>query len=275
MTEASAASPAGARDARWRPAPAVRISAVVHAASAGALVVHPESWPWITGMLGCNWLGLLTAVFFPRGRLLGPNLVRLPEAAARRGEIGLTFDDGPHPQITPRVLDLLDRHGAKASFFCVGEKVAAHPEVARDIARRGHSVESHSHRHSNAFALYGLGRLRRDVQAAQAVIAGVTGREPRFFRAPAGFRSVLVDPVLAALGLRYVSWTRRGFDTVDRNAARVLRRLTRGLAAGDILVLHDRVPWVLEVLPLLLDRLDAQGLKPVSLPAACGDGPAP
>ena len=69
------------------------------------------------------------------------------------------------------MLDILDRYGAKASFFCVGERVAAHPEVAREIARRGHTVESHSHRHSTTFALYGLGALKREVQAAQAEIA--------------------------------------------------------------------------------------------------------
>ncbi len=256
----------------WRPAQVLRMSALVHAAAAVAAALHPESWLWITGLIAGNYLVLALAVFFPRSSLLGPNITGLPPAAARRDEVCITFDDGPHPDITPRVLDVLDRYGAKASFFCVGEKVAAHPEIAREIARRGHTVESHSHRHANAFALYGLSALRREVQAAQAVIAGATGREPRFFRAPAGFRSPLLDPVLAALGLRYASWTRRGFDTADGNVPRVLRRLTRGLAAGDILLLHDSVPRALDVLPLLLEELGRRGLKTVSLPAGCGDG---
>src|SRR5262249_13231942 len=151
--------------------------------------------------------------------------------------------------------DILDRYDAKASFFCVGERVAAHPQIAREIARRGHTVESHSHHHATTFALYGLGALRREVWAAQAVIAEATGPEPRVFRAPAGFRSPILDPVLGRLGLSYASWTRRGFDTADCDAARVLRRLTRGLGAGDILLLHDSVPRVIEVLPLLLEEL--------------------
>jgi peptidoglycan/xylan/chitin deacetylase (PgdA/CDA1 family) len=192
--------------------------------------------------------------------------------------VSLNFDDGPDPDVTPRVLDLLDRHHARASFFCVGEKAAAHPEIVREIARRGHSVENHSHRHPNAFAFYGMRGLRREVDAAQSVIARITGRPPMFFRAPAGFRSPLLDPVLAATGLRYASWTRRGFDTVDGNAAAVLKRLTRGLAAGDVLLLHDGgrartsagEPVVLAVLPALLERLAAAGLKSVPLPAACG-----
>jgi len=143
----------------------------------------------------------------------------------------------------------------------------------REIARRGHSVENHSHRHSNAFAFYGLGRLQREVDAAQAAIAGIIGRAPAYFRAPAGFRSPLLDPVMAVCGLRYVSWTRRGFDAVHRNADAVLQRLTRGLQPGDILLMHDGAPVVLAVLPALLDQLAARGLKPVTLPDAFRDGP--
>jgi peptidoglycan/xylan/chitin deacetylase (PgdA/CDA1 family) len=271
VTQVYAGSQAGANGGR-RPALALRLSALAHAAAVLFVALHPDAWPWGAAVLGCNYAALGIAVFFPRSSVLGPNIVRLPRAAAERGEVCITFDDGPHPDITPRVLDILDRYGARASFFCVGERVAAHPEIAREIARRGHTVESHSHRHATVFALYGLRALRREVQAAQAVIAHATGREPLFFRAPAGFRSPVLDPVLGALGLRYASWTRRGFDTVDCNVARVLRRLLRGLAAGDILLLHDSVPRVVDALPPLLAELHARGLKPVSLPAGCDHG---
>jgi peptidoglycan/xylan/chitin deacetylase (PgdA/CDA1 family) len=274
MTQAYAGAPARANGARG-PALGLRILAALHAAGALVLALQPDSWPWVATLLACSYGVVSAAVFFPRSSLLGPNIVRLPEAAIRRAEVCITFDDGPHPGITPRVLEILDRYGAKATFFCVGERVVAHPEIAREIVRRGHTVESHSHRHAAVFALYGLRAMRREVQAAQAVIAQVTGREPRFFRAPAGFRSPLLDPVLARVGLDYASWTRRGFDTVDRSAARVLRRLTRGLGAGDILLLHDSVPWVVDVLPALLDDLRAHALRPVSLSAGCGDGREP
>jgi peptidoglycan/xylan/chitin deacetylase (PgdA/CDA1 family) len=271
VTQAYASAQARANGAR-RPAPALRLSALVHAAVVLGVALQPDAWPWGLATLAANYVALGVAVFFPRSALLGPNISRLPRAAIERGEVCITFDDGPHPDITPRVLDILDRHGAKATFFCVGERVAAHPDIAREIARRGHTVESHSHRHAPVFALYGLRGLRREVQAAQRVIAQATGREPVFFRAPAGFRSPVLDPVLVSLGLRYASWTRRGFDTADRNAGRVLRRLTRGLAAGDILLLHDSVPRVVEVLPPLLAELRERSLKPVSLPAGCDDG---
>lgn len=271
----------GSMAGRWRPAPAIRVSMTLHAAGAIALAVHPAWWPWVLGGLAGNHLVLIAAALWPRGRLLGPNLNRLPAGALGRREVALTFDDGPDPEVTPRVLELLDRYQAKASFFCIGEKAAAFPETVREIARRGHSVENHSHRHSSAFAFYGMFRLRREVEAAQAIIAGITGRTPAFFRAPAGFRSPLLDPVLAKRGLRYVSWTRRGYDAVGRNPVAVLQRLTRGLSAGDVLLLHDGArarteagdPLVLAVLPALLDQFAASGLKSVSLPTACRDDP--
>jgi peptidoglycan/xylan/chitin deacetylase (PgdA/CDA1 family) len=227
----------------------------------------------VLGALGANHLALFFAVLCPRGQLLGPNLVRLPAAAVRRREISLTFDDGPDPEVTPRVLELLDRYQAKASFFCIGERAAAHAELVKEIARRGHSVENHSYHHYNAFAFFSISRLRREVDAAQGAVAAITGRSPAFFRAPAGFRSPLLDPVLASRGLRYVSWTRRGFDAVSGNSTRILRELTRGLAAGDVLLMHDTVPVVLSVLPALLEQVSAQGLKAVSLASACADEP--
>jgi peptidoglycan-N-acetylglucosamine deacetylase len=266
----------------WRPTPVVRLSMLLHAAAAVSVAAAPASWPWALGAVLGNHLFLTLAVFWPRASLLGANLARLPAQAAARGEVCITFDDGPDPEVTPQVLDLLDRHQAKASFFCVGERTLAHPDIVREIARRGHSIENHSQRHSYVFAFYGLLRFKRELEEAQAVIAGVAGRAPRYFRAPMGLRSPLLDPVLARCGLRYVSWTRRGFDSVHRDPRSVLRRLARSLAAGDILLLHDSrsaraddgTPVVLMVLPELLALIKSKGLKPVSLTRALDDGSA-
>ncbi len=117
--------------------------------------------------------------------------------------------------------------------------------------------------------------MRTEIYAAHAALAGNAGREPEFIPAPARFRSPQLYPLLARRGLTYASWTRRGYDAVARDPDRVLARLTRGLAAGDILLLHDGAPLVLAVLPALLERLVAAGLRSVSLPAAFEAAPDP
>lgn len=261
---------------RWRPAPFIRVSIGLHAACLAGLILWPEAWRLVVAALVVDHAALSLAGFFPRSRLLGPTIVRLPDEAARRGEVALTFDDGPDPLVTPRVLDLLDRHGARASFFCVGERATRHPALVREIVRRGHSVENHSHRHAWSFGARLPSRIRRELAQAQAAIAAAAGTKPRFVRAPFGFRSPFVDPALAGASLPHVAWTRRGYDTVCRDPATVLRRLLRGLAAGDVLLLHDGAsarmrqgePVVLAVLPGLLDALARRGLRAVSLPMA-------
>jgi peptidoglycan/xylan/chitin deacetylase (PgdA/CDA1 family) len=261
----------------WRPTPAIRVSAAVHLTALTGFALAPASWDYIAAVLAGNHLVLGLAGMWPRSTLIGSNLRRLPEDSAARGEIALTFDDGPDPVVTPIVLDLLDRHEAKASFFCVGVKAAAHPSIVQEIARRGHSVENHTQTHPAAFAAYGVRRLRREIECSQETLAAICGRRPTFFRAPAGLRSPLLDPILARRGLQYVSWTRRAFDTIDHNPVTVLKRLAHGLAAGDVLALHDapatlarnELPVVREVLPRLLDKMEAAKLRPVSLPTAC------
>ncbi|MDJ0389525.1 polysaccharide deacetylase family protein [Roseomonas sp. E05] len=239
----------------------------------------PALWPWVLCGLAANHLALTLAGMCPRSPLLGPNLSRLPQACASAGQVALTFDDGPDPEITPRVLDLLEAHQARASFFLIGQRTARHPALVREILRRGHSVENHTHSHPLHFAALGPGGQRREILRAQAAILEAGGA-PRFFRPPVGLHSPFLAPVLAGTGLRHASWTRRGADGAIGAPARVLRRL-RGAGAGDILLLHDGNsrpdaqgrPVVLAVLPILLARLRAAGLSPVPLPEAV-DGPA-
>ena len=263
-------------DRAWHPTPAVWVSLVWHAGCLLALTVQPAWWPWALAGIAANHALLALAGLWPQSALLGPTLARLPPAAQQRGEICLTFDDGPDALVTPRVLDLLDTHRAKASFFCIGERAACLPQLVAEIERRGHSVENHSHRHSWLFACFGLHRLQRDVGAAQEAIAAAA-RVPQFFRPPIGLRNILLDPVLARYGLRCVAWTRRARDGVRVDPTRALARLTTRLSAGDILLLHDTAPAgvasarapVLEILPPLLAEIRARNLHAVTLPQAC------
>ena len=262
----------------------VRAACWAHAAAALGLAAHPPAWAWALGAAAASHAAMGVAGLLPRNSLLGPNLSRLPDGARRRGEVALTFDDGPDPEVTPRVLDLLDEHGAAASFFLIGRRAARHAPLARELVRRGHSAENHTHGHPPGFAALPFGAMRREIAAAQEAIAEAAGAAPRFFRPPAGLRSPLLDPNLAAAGLLHASWTRRGYDTIRRDPDALLRRLGRGLAAGDVLLLHDGnaarargsgAPVVLEALPDLLRRIAEAGLRAVSLPRAMPDEDGP
>jgi peptidoglycan/xylan/chitin deacetylase (PgdA/CDA1 family) len=218
-------------------------------------------------------VALTAAGLWPRSSLLGPNVTRLPAAAVQRRQFALTLDDGPDPEVTPRVLDLLDRRGVRATFFCIAQRAAAQPGLLREMIARGHDVQNHSHAHRHNFSLLGPRALEREVDQAQQVLAQLSGQRPHCFRAPAGLRNPFLDPVLHRQGLHLVSWTRRGFDTVSADASRVLDRLTHAMAAGDIVLLHDGharrsdngEPIVLQVLPSLLDHAQRLGLQATTL----------
>jgi peptidoglycan/xylan/chitin deacetylase (PgdA/CDA1 family) len=256
-------------------------SAAVHLAAAAVTLARPRLWPWTLGAVVLDHLLITAAGLWPRSDWLGPNWTHLPAQSAERGDIAITIDDGPDPEVTPRVLEVLAAFDARASFFCVGERVSRHPDIAREIVRRGHSVENHSQRHRHSFSLLGPKGMAAEIEEAQQSIARVTGQSPRFFRAPAGLRNPFLEPILKRLKLQLASWTRRGFDTVNADSEDVYRRLERSLAGGDILLLHDGhaararagapaagTPVILEVLPRLLETLNRRHLRPITLPAA-------
>jgi peptidoglycan/xylan/chitin deacetylase (PgdA/CDA1 family) len=260
---------------RWKPSPFIATSAALHVGAAAAVIGRPQLWPWALGAVVADHLFLTAAGLWPRSRLLGPNWIRLPPRGAT-GAVAITIDDGPDPEVTPRVLDILDRHSASATFFCVGERVARHAGLAREMQRRGHAIENHSQHHRRSFSLLGPQRMTAEIAEAQDCIAATVGVSPRFFRAPAGLRNPFLEPVLSRLRLRLASWTRRGYDTRSRDSDTVFDRLSNALCAGDILLLHDGNaartrgggPVILEVLPRLLDALAERALRPVTLRSA-------
>ncbi len=253
-----------------------KASVACHLGAGAVAATMPSLWPWALGAIAANHIVLTAGGLWPRSHWLGSNWTALPAAAAARGEVAITIDDGPDPAVTPAVLDLLDAHGVQATFFCIAERARAQPRLCREIVARGHSVQNHSDRHSHRFSLLGPRAMAREIGAAQASLADITGTPPRFFRAPAGLRNPFLQPALQRLDLQLVSWTRRGFDTVRKEPVAMLQRLTGRLAAGDILLVHDGNAartadgraLALAVLPSLLERVQARGLRPVTLPAA-------
>ena len=267
-------SPRETRPGPWCPPFASGAALALHTAAPAWVALAPGNWALALGAVAASHAILGVAGLFPRNQVVGPTITALPGRPP--GLVTLTFDDGPDPHTTPRVLDLLDRYQARASFFMIGARAAAYPDVVREVVRRGHHVENHTMHHRHGFALLGVRGQRRELEAAQDVLAHLAGRCPVLARAPAGIRSPLTDLVLHSLGLRHASWTRRGFDTRGADPAAVLRRLTHGLRGGDMLMLHDGNvaqgpsgrPVVLDVLARLLPMLATAGLRPLPLAQA-------
>ncbi|OQW72095.1 MAG: polysaccharide deacetylase family protein [Proteobacteria bacterium ST_bin11] len=262
----------------WQPTPLMKASGLLMIGALLTVAIQPGFWPWALAAVVFDLLVLTFAGLWPRCAWVGSNWTSLPPAAVARGEIAITIDDGPDPDITPAVLEVLDRYGAKATFFCIAAKAQRYPELCRDIVKRGHAVENHSMHHQYHMPFLLLGGWLAELNLAQDALTRVTGVRPRFFRPPVGLRNPLLDPVLHRLNLQLASWTRRGFDTVERDPQVVLAKLLNGLKAGDILLLHDsnsartteNIPVILAVLPPLLEAIAAANLQTVTLSKALG-----
>jgi len=260
-------------ETHWHSSPLIRASLALHVLALVMLAVDRTHWLWIAALVVTDHLLVVGVGLWPRSQWLGPNWTRLPAAAAARNEIALTIDDGPDPQVTPRVLSVLERYGCRATFFCIGREAQRHPGLCREIVRRGHAIENHSQRHSHAFSLLGPGGLMQELALSQDTLTRISGQPPQFFRAPAGLRNMFLQPVLAKLGLRLASWSARGFDTRIGDAERIKKRLLRDVRPGAILLMHDGhaartaqgVPVILEALPAVLEAAAAAGLRTVTL----------
>lgn len=232
--------------------------------SQAAVVAAWMAAGWRVGLplLALTHAAVVWGTLWPRSRLFSPVLSRLQTSER---VVWLTIDDGPSEQ-TAAVLDLLDAHDARATFFLVGERARARPDAVREIARRGHGIGNHSCTHpSAAFWRVGPRRMRHEVAETQAVLTALAGRAPRWFRGVVGMCNPFVAAAIAPHGLARVAWSARGFDAVSASPQAVVARIERGLAPGAIVLLHEGAAHGgnVETLRLLLQRLDALGYRGV------------
>jgi peptidoglycan/xylan/chitin deacetylase (PgdA/CDA1 family) len=209
--------------------------------------------------------------FYRNSFVFGRALGRLP---TRDRRVALTFDDGPNPEATPRVLETLRRENVPACFFLLGRHVERHADLARRVADEGHALGNHGFHHRRLHDR-GPGYVRRDLQMGTDAIAEATGRRPAYFRAPHGFRSPWVTSIARSLGQRTVGWTLGVWDS-DRPGAEVIaRRVIDGCTPGAIVLLHDGDGYdpagdrgqTADALPRIIRELREQGFEFVSLPA--------
>jgi len=226
--------------------------------------------PWYPVLAGIPAAagGLAWGAYHPASTLFGPVLRRLPPDST----IALTFDDGPNPAVTPRLLDLLDLHDACATFYLIGRFVRACPGIVREIASRGHAIGNHTETHPN-LAFLSTRRVVTELVECQRSITEITGREPSMMRPPFGARGPQLRAAIRMSGLtQVVTWTLQGRDWSPRGKHRLIGRLGR-VHGGDIVVLHDGSHTMLNAdrmdtlraLEYWLPRWKDSGLRTVSL----------
>lgn len=180
--------------------------------------------------------------------------------------IVLTFDDGPDPVVTPRVLSVLNEKGVKATFFLIGEKAAAYPGLVRRIVAEGHHIGNHSFSHSRQIGFFSRKRLKEDLLEGNRVLEEISGRPVSIFRPPFGVTNPRYRQVLRELDMISVGWSLRSYDTVTGDEKKLLRRLCRKVKAGQIVLLHDTVPETARILSLFIDYCGARQLMVKGLP---------
>lgn len=204
---------------------------------------------------------VLFLLFHPRSQLLVANRSRVDGS----GCVALTFDDGPDPVSTPKLLDLLWQKGVKATFFVVGKRADQYPEIVRRAWAEGHLIANHTWSHYSLFCFLMPHRLRVEIERGTESVRRSCGFRPRLFRSPVGLRHPLLHPFLKDAGLEYISWTIRTRDTLTANSSVLARRILDKAKSGDIILLHDRLPGgtdaMLQALPGVIDELRNRGFK--------------
>lgn len=174
----------------------------------------------------------------------------------------ITFDDGPHPDFTPMILDVLRERGVKAVFFLIGEKAIENPQIVRRIVDEGHLIGIHSLRHTPEFTISSKKLVKRDLVATKNILEELTGVKTKLFRPPYGVTNPSIGGAVKELGLISVGWSLRSFDTISgHDTEKVLKRVEKGMHDGAIILLHDRMPDSAMLTEKILDYLDTTGYE--------------
>lgn len=225
------------------------------------------------GALGVAIAGALAHGTYHRNSpVFGSALGRLPVARGER-TLALTFDDGPNPEATPRILDALAAHGTVATFFLLGRHVERWPAIARRVAEEGHVVGNHGWHHRKLHT-QGPARVRRDLELGTKSIAEATDVRPAVFRAPHGFRAPWVTSIAQSLGQRTIGWSLGVWDTARPGVDAIVERTVSGAKPGSILLLHDGDGYdpsgdrlqTAAAVPVIIERLTEAGYRFAGVP---------
>ena len=256
----------------------IKLPTLVLAILVIALVDRPQAWWLAGGILLLGTVVLVHLVCSVRSSFLVRTLWRAPEAT---DSIALTFDDGPDPAYTNRVLDILKKHDVPAAFFVVGHRVRAHPELLLRVHSEGHVIGNHTENHSMFLHCRLWSKQRREITACNEAIEAVIGCAPTMFRSPHGFKNPALADVVRETSMTVVGWQVRGCDAVSSDPGAIEARVVNSAQRGGIILLHDGSGLggthdrsaTLAALPAIIRRLRAKGLRFVRLDDLLGIKP--
>src|SRR5690606_12230712 len=185
-----------------------------------------------------------------------------------KNQVAITFDDGPNPEFTPQVLELLKKHQTKATFFCIGIQVDSHPELFKRILNDGHTVGNHTYSHDNMFGFFSTEKVISELKQTNKIVLEQTGLKLNLYRPAFGVTNPRIKKALKATKLHAIGWNKRSLDTTGLSKETILKRASKDLKKGDVILLHDsseKTLWVLEQLLLILQKQNLQAVTVDSL----------
>lgn len=185
--------------------------------------------------------------------------------------VALTFDDGPLPEMTERILAILNDYQVKATFFCIGHRVEKHPEILSKIDFQGHAIGNHTFNHGKFFDLLSAKEMSAELNNTDEAIQNVINKKPRFFRPPYGVTNPNLAKAIKRGNYITMGWSVRSLDTVAKEDEKLFQRVTKNLKGGDVILFHDYCEITIRILPRVLDYIQKQGLKVVRLDELMGE----
>lgn len=182
-----------------------------------------------------------------------------------RNEVAITFDDGPHPKFTLEVLQLLKKYDAKATFFCIGQHIEKYPAVFKEITSQGHVVGNHTFSHTNNFGFLNTQQVIEELEQTNDLVERTIEEKMNLYRPAFGVTNPNIKNALKEVGMQSIGWSIRSLDTTDRSEKVILKRITKNIGKGDVILLHDTSSKTVHVLEQLLLFLKTKNLQSVTM----------
>ena len=179
-------------------------------------------------------------------------------------KISLTFDDGPNPVLTEKLLDILEKHSTPATFFMIGKNIEQYPEIARKVSEKGHIIGNHSYYHANKFDMQSSKKMLAEIIKTNELIKSIINKEPTLFRPPFGITNPMLAKAVKNSKMHSIGWSLRSLDTMKTKNG-TIKKLKARVKNGDIILLHDSNKDICKIVDEFIIYTKNIGIEIVSL----------